>query len=272
MSPAAKRTPRPAPAKPWRRAEAGRYRSADERFTLASGGGGWFVTDDATLDELGLARTTGPFSTLDAAKAAADATREAPTRASPLATRIAEAASRPKAESPAAARPGKRAEPGPPPTPEPALGAEPRPEPAPPPRTWLDDLEDADRDAAVRARRLIAALEHEGVTDAEAVVRRDILGGTPAIATRLLARAIRAAIDSLQDPSAADLTNVAEAVVAAVASSPKRAGLPGWDLTERDGPTGERRSLRVGADDLRTATEHSTENASEPATERSIRE
>ena len=40
------------------------------------------------------------------------------------------------------------------------------------------------------------------------------------------------------------------------ASSPKRSGLPGWELTERDGSTAERRSLRLTADDLRAAAEH----------------
>jgi hypothetical protein len=279
--PARERKPKaPPPPKPWQRAEAGRYRSSDGRFTLESGGGAWFVTDDQTLDELGLARTTGPFATLEAAKAAADGARGLPAEASPLAARIAEAAARPKAESVARPKSGPKrpaAEAGvrvtveagvrptvvPPrdPASEPeaalALGPEPAsratPEPEPPPRTWLDDLMDADRNGAIRASKLIAALERDGVTDAEAIVRRDLLGGAPAVATRLLARAVLAALASLRDPSAAQ---VAEAVAAAIASSPKRAGLPGWELTERDGPTAERRSLRLTADDLRAAAEH----------------
>jgi hypothetical protein len=269
--PARERKPKaPPPPRPWQRTEAGRYRSSDGRFTLESGGGAWFVTDDETLDELGLARTTGPFATLDVAKAAADGARGQSAEASPLAARIAEAGARPKAES--AARPkagtsptveaGARLTVEPPRDPgsEPeaalALGPEPAsgatPEPEPPPRTWLDDLLDEDRDGAIRARKLIAALERDGITDAEAIVRRDLLGGTPAVATRLLARAVLEALAGLRNPSAA---LVAEAVAAALASSPKRAGLPGWELTERDGPTAERRSLRLTADDLRAAAE-----------------
>ena len=66
----------PPPPKPWRR-ESGSYVSADERFTIESGGAGrWFLTDGESLDELGLARTIGPFDTLDEAKAAAAGRRE----------------------------------------------------------------------------------------------------------------------------------------------------------------------------------------------------
>jgi hypothetical protein len=274
MSPAAKRPAKPPPPpKPWRRAEAGRYRSADERFTLESGGGGWFVTDDETLDELGLARTTGPFPTLDAAKAAVEVVREAPAEASPLAGRIAEAAARPKAaaepkaaaQQRAAAKPSpepattrtraaERAERDPDAEPEsPPAGLPDQPVVAIAPRTWLDDLEDGDRDRAVRARRLVAALERRGITDADALVRRDLLGGTPAVVTRLLALEVLDAIAAVKDPSAMD---VAAAVAGVLASSPKRAGLPGWDLLEREGPGGARRGLRLTADDLAAAAEH----------------
>lgn len=279
MSPASKHPPKPRPVRPpkppkpvrpWQRAEAGRHRSADGRFTLESDGGGrWFFTDSGELDELGLARTSGPFPTLAAAKAAADGARDRPAAASPLAARLAEAASRPRREAPrATADPAPTAadpaagsdvdagsaaagEPPVPPEPGPqsfAAGG-PRAEAAAP-RTWLDDLAVADRDAAVSARRLIDALEREGIPDADAVVRRDLLGGTPAIATRLLARDVLAALGRLRDPSAAA---VAEAVAAALAASPRRSGLPGWRLVEHDGPGGQVRGLRLTAADLLAA-------------------
>lgn len=257
---ARERKPKPPPLpKPWQRAEAGRHRSSDGRFTLESGGGAWFVTDAEALDELGLARTTGPFPTLDAAKVAADGARGRPAEASPLAGRIAEAAARPKPDPPA--RPEARTpapEPAPVtrPVPAPAPVTRPVPEPVTPPRTWMDELAESDREAAVRARKMIAALERDGIADAEAIVRRDVWGGTPAVATRLLARAVLAALAPLKDPSASE---VAEAVASALASSPKRAGLPGWELTERDGPTDARRSLRLTADDLRAAAEHAAD-------------
>ena len=240
-----------------------RHRSADGRFTLESDGGGrWFVTDAVELDELGLARTSGPFPTLAAAKAAADATRDRAADPSPLANRLAEAASRPRRVLPAAeAAPprgsdvdaGSAASAGPPAPPGPAPEPRPADEPAAEavePRTWLDDLGDADRDAAVRARRLIGALERAGIADAAAVVRRDLLGGTPAIATRLLARDVAAALARLKDPSAVD---VAAAVAAVLAASPRRSALPGWRLVERDGPDGQARGLRLTADDLLAA-------------------
>ncbi|MEO5966043.1 MAG: hypothetical protein ABIR11_11310, partial [Candidatus Limnocylindrales bacterium] len=85
----------PAPPKPWRRGD-GRYRSADDRFTIEAGGAGrWFLTDAESLDELGLARTLGPYDTLDDTKAAAADLRERAAAASPLAARIAAAKDRP---------------------------------------------------------------------------------------------------------------------------------------------------------------------------------
>lgn len=254
MSPAT-----PKPPKPWQRAEAGRYRSADDRFMLASEGGGrWFITDAASLDELGLGRTTGPYATLDAAKAAADEAREGPAAASPLADRLAEVKAWPAAAGPAAAATSGAARPRAGSTPRQASGAAARREPEPvveslaPPRTWLDELEGTDPAAAKQARKLVRALEDEGIADAEALVRRDVLGGRPAVATRLLARDVVAAIAGLRDPTAA---RVAEAVAVVIESSPARAGLPGWELLERAGPRGDARGrpIRLTADALRAA-------------------
>jgi hypothetical protein len=255
--PKAPRPKKDAPPKPWQRAEAGRYRSSDDRFTLESEASGrWFVTDAASLDELGMARTTGPYPTLDDAKAAADAAREHAPEASPFAERIAEAASKPKRRKlslvpdreprHAGADPSVRdvdAEQETEPAPE--------PEPEPPKRTWLDELEDRDRAMARTARRMIDALEREGFDDAESLVRRDILGNEPVVATRLLARDVLAAIGTLKDPSPAAVT---AAVADVLAGSKRRIALPGWRLFEQDNPTGEARGIRLTPDDLRDAT------------------
>ncbi|HEU5204968.1 MAG TPA: hypothetical protein VFU17_11780, partial [Candidatus Limnocylindrales bacterium] len=185
MSPTERATsPRPEP--PWKRAEAGRYRSSDERFTISSEGPSrWFITDEEELDELGLARTVGPYDTLDDAKAAAEDRRGEGPADSPLAGRIA------KGEAPKGR--GAPARPKAPP--------EPKPKPAPPPpKTWLDKLEEGDREAARRARRLISALESEGISDADALVRRDVLGGQPVVAARLLARDILEAVGKSSKP------------------------------------------------------------------------
>ena len=272
----------PKPPKPWRR-EDGVYRSADDRFSIEGGGAGrWFLTDAEALDELGLSRTLGPFDTLDAAKAAADAERDGGTRASPLAERLAAAKARPKAakatsgsatprpagdrdsveaddDAPAARTPSKRA-----------------PTPKPPPRTWLDELEDDDPDAAARARRAIAALEKLGVKDADGVVRRDVLGRQPAIAARLIGRSVASALRALLEPddlakaakaalpgpmkslrdvdddalaayAAFVASRVVEAILDVVTGSDRAEGagrdLPGWRLIERP-------AARDGADDM----------------------
>ena len=223
-------TPKPVPA--WKRAEAGRYRSSDERFTISSEGPSrWFITDEEEQDELGLARTVGPFDTLDDAKATAETRRGEAPAPSPLTDRIV------KGGKPATdARSAKRTE----------TSAESKP-PPPPPQTWLDKLEEDDRETARRARRLIAALEDEGISDADALVRRDVMGNQPVVAARLLARDILTAVGKSSKPE-----SVIEAVVQVLASSKARRGLPGWELVERNG-TDEPRVIRLVPGDLRDA-------------------
>jgi hypothetical protein len=234
MTPA-KREAKEKPVPPWKRAEAGTYRSSDDRFTISSEGPSrWFITDEEELDELGLARTVGPYDTLDDAKTAAEDRRGAAPAASPLAERIGTGR---KAEEGRGAAARSKAAP------------EPKAKPAPPPpKTWLDKLEDDDRETARRARRLISALEREGITDADALVRRDVLGGQPVVATLLLARDI---LDAIGTSSKSD--SVIEAVTEVLGSSKARRGLPGWELVERDGPTDEPRVIRLVPGDLKDA-------------------
>ena len=268
----------PKPPKPWRR-EDGAYRSADDRFTIEGGGAGrWFVTDAESLDELGLARTLGPYDTLDAAKAAADGQREGDSMASPLAERLAAAKAKPKAPQPApSSKPTSSDDeaeddaerPSPTPSKRPAA-------PKPPPRTWLDELADDDADAAARARRAIAALEKLGVGDADGLVRRDVLGRQPAIAARLIGRSVASALrislepddlaaaakaalpgpmkrlrdaddDALAAYAAFVAARVLEATLEVVTGADRAEGagrdLPGWRLIERP-------AARDGADDM----------------------
>jgi hypothetical protein len=281
--PARSSTPRepkaPKPPRPWRREE-GVYRSADDRFTIEGGGAGrWFLTDAESLDELGLARTLGPYDTLDEAKAAADTQRAQAAVASPLAQRLAAAKTKAAPNRPMEARAPKapqgaseaddanegddadeEAEPA-----RTRRGA-PKAAPKPAPRSWLDELEDDDADAAARARRAIAALEQLGIDDADGVVRRDVLGRQPAVAARLLGHSIAAALRMQLEPDAlqadarraiagpmkalrdADDTALAayaafvasrvlEAVLEVVAGDDRARGagrdLPGWRLVER---------------------------------------
>jgi hypothetical protein len=269
----------PKPPKPWRREE-GAYRSADDRFTIEGGGAGrWFVTDAESLDELGLARTLGPYDTLDAAKAGADGQREGDSTASPLAERLAAAKAKPKAAQPApasstptsnddeAADHAER---------PPRTSSKRPPAPKPPPRTWLDELADDDPDAAERARRAVAALEKLGVGDADGLVRRDVLGRQPAIAARLIGRSVASALrtslepdelaaaakaalpgpmkqlrdaddDALAAYAAFVASRVLEATLDIVTGADRAEGagrdLPGWRLIERP-------AARDGADDM----------------------
>ena len=55
----------------------------------------------------------------------------------------------------------------------------------PPEPGWLTDLEPAARG---RARRLIAHLEEDGLSDAEGLVRRDVVGDVPALAAAAIGR------------------------------------------------------------------------------------
>lgn len=116
-----------------KREAAGRYVSADGRFTVEQSSGRWLTIDAETTDELGLPLVRGPFATLDEARAAVSATREAPPVASILSARIA-AAARPKRGKASSKGPAK-------PTKTPAL-AKPRE-----PVIGLRDFEARDGDA-----------------------------------------------------------------------------------------------------------------------------
>ena len=97
---------------------------------------------------------------------------------------------------------------------------------------------------------MISALEDEGIADAEDLVRRDITGNQPAVAARLLARSILSSVGRTTTPD-----KVVEAVFEAIGGPQARRGLPSWELVERDGPTAERRTIRLVPADLKAAAE-----------------
>ena len=264
---------RPKPPKPWERETPGRYRSSDGRFTIdQEGAGRWFVIDREQQDELGLARTLGPFDTLDDAKAKADEQRAAAAEESPLRARLADAAAKPKLTVMAGGRPkadgaADDRRPGE------AATAEPPPPPKPKP-TWLDRLPAADQR---RARAWIEALEGLGVAKAEQIVRRDIEGGVPAVATAVLARALaRAALTPSEGRELArmaarlerggakdedirayaalvaeDVLERALAVLSARERDPDAPSrLPGWRLVEVEAEGAGGRRLILSADEV----------------------
>ncbi|HEX8025245.1 MAG TPA: GNAT family N-acetyltransferase [Candidatus Limnocylindrales bacterium] len=71
-----------------KREAAGRYVSADGRFTVEQSSGRWVAIDAETTDDLGLPLVRGPFDTLDDAKVAVAEARTAPKATSNLAARL----------------------------------------------------------------------------------------------------------------------------------------------------------------------------------------
>src|SRR5688500_490434 len=97
-----------------------------------------------------------------------------------------------------------------------------QPPPPPPPTLAVQATAAERRDV----KRLITALEVEGVADAEALVRRDRDGLIPGVATALSARRLAAVVD--------DAPAVVRRVTEILASEGTRAkgSLPGWSLVE----------------------------------------
>ena len=97
-----------------KREVAGRYSTADGRFTVEQGSGGWMVIDAQETNELGLPLVRGPFDTLDAAREGVAEARAEPTPSSGLTARIEELKRRPARErEPQEARPSRARRPPP---------------------------------------------------------------------------------------------------------------------------------------------------------------
>jgi hypothetical protein len=198
------------------RQSAGTYRTADDRFEVRGGtSNGWFLVDAEQTNDFGQELIQGPFATLAAVRAAIPSARSA--KVTPIRPLTA-----PK-KSPAKGRTTKR--------------------PLPPPPSWIDELPTSEG-AAVR--RLIRALEAEGIGDAEALVRRDRDGIGPAIATRVIERRLAAIVDELPEAGRAgarDLVRRATEVLTAEGTAMPR-GVPGWSLVEI-GPQPEPDNRRI---------------------------
>ena len=184
------------------RQQAGTYRTTDDRFEVREADVGWFLVDPEQTNEFGQELIQGPFATLKAVREALPDARAA-TPARP---------STPKREA------AKQ-----------ALAAKSKP-PLPPPPTWIDQL--PKREAA-EVRRLLVALEREGIGDAEALVRRDRDGLLPAVATRLIERRLDALVDELPATGRDAAREFVQRVAEILSGDGKpRAPLPGWTLVE----------------------------------------
>ncbi len=195
------------------RQAAGTYRTSDERFEVRGGSAeGWFLVDSEQTNDFGQALIQGPFATLADVRAAipsARSTKITPIRPPATPTR--------RAKRPAAAKP--------------ALPS------------WIDQLPAND---ATAVRRLIRALEAEGIGDAEALVRRDRDGIGPAIATRIIERRLEVIVEELPErgrTGARELIRRAAEVLTAEGTAMAR-GVPGWSLVEI-GPEPEPTNRRI---------------------------
>jgi hypothetical protein len=181
----------------------GRWQTRDERFTIEPQSGTWVLVDGEQTDDLGLPLVRGPYRSLTEAKAAVEATRGSDAPESPLAERVKEAGTRPKARpstQPAAKSSAvddkkdgraRRAN----------AEAAPAPEPPAEPR-WIKDLAPRERG---RARRLMEQLDERGVGDAEGIVRQDLTGGVPRVARLAAADHLAAALpDGVRDGDAVE--------------------------------------------------------------------
>jgi len=202
------------------RQAAGTYRTADDRFEVrGSTTAGWFLVDSEQTNDFGQELIQGPFATLAGVRAAIPSARSA--RITPI---------RPPA---APARRPRNAE-----APKPARAA-----------SWIEQLPATE---ATAVRRLIRALEREGVSDAEALVRRDRDGIGPAIATRIIERRLAAIVDELPERGRAGarglIRRATEVLTAEGTAMPK--GMPGWTLVEI-GPEPEPENRRITIRELR---------------------
>ena len=164
----------------------GRWQTRDERFTIEPQSGTWAIVDAEQTDDLGLPLVRGPFKSLTAAKEAIAGARESAAPTSSIKARPSSSEEKPKSARSSKAPKAAKAE-------EPEEPEEPR---------WMRDLEAADRR---RATRLIELLTKAGASDAEGMVRRDLVGDVPAVAGFAVEQALR---ELGADASAAEVADL----------------------------------------------------------------
>jgi len=193
------------------RESAGTYRTGDCRFEVQKSDQGWFLVDSEQTNEFGQQLIHGPMPTLDAIREAIPGSRDL----KPLLRVRPPASAKKDASAATAAAKAKAAA------------------PPPPPLSWIDKLPEKD---AKDVRQLIRALEKEGLTDAELVVRRGRGAATPVIATQLLEHRLRALISQQPEEDrerAHKLVRQVTKILAEDGTSNERP-TPRWALVEVD--------------------------------------
>jgi hypothetical protein len=206
-----------------KRETAGSYRTADGRFEVREAGIGWYLVDTTQQNEFGQELLHGPYGTLKDVRVAIPGARTE--KVTPL-------------KAPKARRNRSRRQPAKTDAPADRQQAAP-----PPPPSWIDRLPDAE---ASEVRRIIRALEAEGIEDAERLTRRDREGLGPSIAEQLIARRLDAIVaerpENEREAARALVERVAELLT--VDGTKRRGALPGWSLVEV-GPEDEPRNRRI---------------------------
>lgn len=182
------------------RQKAGTYRTGDDRFEVRQAGIGWFLVDSTATNEFGQELVRGPFPTLKEVKEALPEARRTALKALPV----------PKATKAVPKRP-----------------AQPKPAPA----TWIDKLPAQE---ATAVRRLVKALELEGIADADELVRSDRKGAKPVVAAGLLERRLEAIVEEVPGAGRDDARRLVQRVTELLAAggTTNFEPLPGWMLVE----------------------------------------
>ncbi len=196
----AKKQPKPPPGPDEVvRQEAGSYTSGDGRFEVRQSDASWFLVDLQQANEFGQDLIHGPFGSLKQAREALPGARDV----KPLLR------SRPRRPTTTASKKSK----------------------PPPPKSWLDRLPAKE---AASARALIRALEKEGLTDADALVRLHRDDRAPTIATRVVERRIAEILAAQPEDERDRISKVVQSVLKTLtvdgASAPSPT--PRWALVE----------------------------------------
>ena len=191
------------------RESAGTYRTGDGRFEVQKSDQGWFLIDTHQANEFGQQLIHGAFPTLDALREAVPGARDLKPL---LRTRVAKtSASKPDRPNPAK---------------QPAS-----PPPPPPPKSWIDKLPAGE---AAEVRKLIRALEKEGLDDAQTLVRRHRDAPTPVLATLVIEHRLRALVSEWPEEERERAHDLVRRVTQILASDGNNIAPPGprWVLVE----------------------------------------
>ncbi|MDQ2673127.1 MAG: hypothetical protein M3Y40_00545, partial [Chloroflexota bacterium] len=171
-----------------------------------------FLVDTEQTNDFGQELILGPYATLDAVREAIPPARSS--KVSPI---------RRPAATATKAKPKKAA-------------------PPPPPPSWIDKLPKAE---GASVRRLIRALQSEGIDGAEDLVRRDREGMGAAVATRLIERRLEAIVADLPEAGREGARELLRRAAEALTVEGRPDGeLPGWSLVEI-GPEPEPDNRRI---------------------------